>query len=119
MHKFRIARGRTGKLRVQFLYNAEIMVWSETYESAASAKNCITSIKKNAPAAPIVDLTRKEQGKGYRFEIDRSRDGQFYTRFVARNGETMVRSERYTDKRNARKCAMSIQARAAAAPVES
>lgn len=118
MHKFKIATGRTGKIRVQFLYNAEIMVHSENYESSRAAKACIASIKKNAPGAPVVDLTRKEEAKGYRFEIAASRNGQFFTRFVARNGETMVRSETYTDKRNARKCAESIRKNASDAMVE-
>jgi hypothetical protein len=36
-HKFRIASGRGGKLRVQFLYNAEVMIWSETYSSPRAA----------------------------------------------------------------------------------
>jgi hypothetical protein len=36
-HKFRIASGRGGKLRVQFLYNTEVMIWSETYSSPRAA----------------------------------------------------------------------------------
>lgn len=118
MHKFKIVEGRTGKSRVQFLYNAEVMVWSENYESKSSARNCVNSIKKNAPGAAVADLTKDEEAKGYRFEIARSRDKQFFVRFVARNGETMVRSETYTDKRNAKKCVESIKKNAPAAPVE-
>jgi uncharacterized protein len=118
MHKFKIAVGRTGKARAQFAYNAEIMVWSENYATKAAARNCINSIKKNAPGAAIVDVTKKEEAKGYRFEIAQSKDKQFFVRFVARNGETMVRSETYTDKRNARKCAESIIKNASVAPLE-
>ena len=117
MHKFNIAAGRTGKARAQFAYNAEVMVRSENYDSKAAARNCINSIKKNAPGAPIVDVTKKEEAKGYRFEIAQSRDKQFFVRFVNRNGETMVRSESYTDKRNARKCAESVIKNAAVAPL--
>ena len=52
MHKFKILKTEKGEFRVQFVYNAEIMVWSENYASKASAKNCVESLKKNAPAAP-------------------------------------------------------------------
>ncbi|MEK1923998.1 YegP family protein [Rhizobium giardinii] len=37
--------------------NGETMVRSETYASKASAKNCIESVKKNAPDAPVEDET--------------------------------------------------------------
>ncbi|WP_293289602.1 DUF1508 domain-containing protein [Oricola sp.] len=55
-----------------------------------------------------MDLTKGEEGSGYRWEIAGSKDGQFFNRFVASNGETMVRSETYTDKRNAIGCAESV-----------
>ncbi|WP_250955690.1 YegP family protein [Rhizobium sp. CG5] len=37
--------------------NGETMVRSETYASKASAKNCIESVKKNGPSAPVDDET--------------------------------------------------------------
>lgn len=117
MHRFKILRRKDGQFGVQFVYNSEVMVWSESYTAKASARNCIDSIKRNAPDAPVVDLTRDETGSGYRFEIAGSKDGQFFTRFVASNGETMVHSETYTDKRNARNCADSVKANAPAAEV--
>lgn len=119
MHKFKIVDRKDGQFGVQFLYNSEIMVWSESYKQKSSATNCIESIKKNAPGAAIVDLTKDEEGKGYRFEIVGSKNGEFFTRFVASNGETMVHSETYTDKRNATNCATSIQKNAPGAPIES
>jgi hypothetical protein len=117
-HKFKIVSRKNDQFGVQFLYNSEIMVWSESYKGKASASNCIESLKKNAPGAAIVDLTKDETGSGYRFEIVGSKDGQFYNRFVASNGETMVRSETYTDKRNAISCAQSVAKNAPAAAVE-
>ncbi len=60
-HKFKITAARNGQFKAKFVYNAEIMVWSENYTARASAQNCIESIKKNAPAAPTVDL---DQGRG-------------------------------------------------------
>ena len=93
------------------------MVWSETYTSKASAENCIASIKKNAPEAAVVDLTKGESGKGYRFEIAAAKNGETFVRFVAANGETMVRSETYKAKASTRNCIASIKKNAAAAAV--
>lgn len=117
-HKFKIVSRKGGQFGVQFLYNSEVMVWSESYKSKSSAQNCIDSMKKNTPGAAIIDLTKDETGSGYRWEIAGSKDGQFYNRFVASNGETMVRSETYTDKRNAINCAKSVTKNGADAATE-
>ncbi|WP_407703749.1 YegP family protein [Xaviernesmea oryzae] len=37
--------------------NGEVMLRSETYSAKTSAKNCIDSVKKNAPDAPVEDET--------------------------------------------------------------
>jgi uncharacterized protein YegP (UPF0339 family) len=117
MHKFTIVSAKSGPM-VRFVYNSEVMVWSEAYSSKSGADNCIESIKKNAAGATIVDLTKGEEGKGYRFELVSSKDGQVFTRFVASNGETMVRSETYASMAGAKNCAESVQKRAADAPIE-
>lgn len=117
MHKFKIVDRQNDQFGVQFLYNSEIMMWSESYKQKASANNCIESTRKNAPEAPIVDLTKNEEPKGYRFEIVGSKNGQFFVRWVASNGETMMISETYTDKRNAINCANSVKERASEAPL--
>lgn len=118
MHKFKILKTEKGEFRVQFVYNSEVMVWSENYASKASAKNCVESLKKNAPAAPVVDLTKQETGSGYRFEIDEAKNGETFVRFRASNGEIMVRSETYKSKSSAKSCIESIQKRVAEAAVE-
>lgn len=118
MHKFKIVDRKDGQFGVQFLYNSEVMMWSESYKQKSSATNCIESTRKNAPGAMIVDLSKDEDGKGYRFEIVKSKNDQFFVRFVASNGEPMMISESYTDKRNAIKCATSIKERATQAPIE-
>ena len=59
MHKFKIVAAANDQFRVQFVYNAEVMVWSENYKSKSSAKNCIESVKKNAPGAGVADETAK------------------------------------------------------------
>lgn len=109
MHRFKIVKAANEQFRVQFVYNAEVMVWSENYASKASAKNCIESIKKNAPGATTVDLTKDETGTGYRFEIVESKNGEHFVRFKAANGETMVRSELYASKASAKNCIESVK----------
>ena len=117
MHKFKIIKGANDQFRVQFVYNSEVMVWSENYASKASAKNCIESIKKNAPGAAMVDLTKEEDASGYRFEIVASKDGQHFVRFKASNGETMVRSETYASKSSAKNCIESVKKNGPDAPI--
>ena len=117
-HKFKITAAKGGQFMAKFVYNSEIMLWSENYASKASAKNCIDSLKKHAPGAVVVDQTKGETGKGYRFEIAASKDGQTFVRFVAANGEPMVRSETYKSKSSARNCIESLKKRAAEAAVE-
>lgn len=118
MHKFKILKNDKGEYRVQFVYNAEIMVWSENYAAKASAKNCIESLKKNAPDAPTVDLTKEETGSGYRFEIAEAKNGETFVRFKAPNGETMVRSETYAAKASAKNCIESVKKNGPGAPVD-
>ena len=117
MYAFRIVDAANGQYRVRFTYNSEIMVWSENFTTKDAAKRNISSLKANAPGAPIVDLTIGESGSGYRWEVGKSSDGQYFTRFVASNGETMVRSERYTQKHNAKNCASSVSNNAGSARI--
>lgn len=56
--KFEIYSDKGGKFRFRLKAgNGEIIASSEAYESKASAKNGIESIKKNASDAAVVDLT--------------------------------------------------------------
>jgi len=117
MYTFKIVPSANNQYRVQFLYNSEIMVWSENFTTKSAAQNNISSIKANAPSAKTVDLTVGETGYGYRWEIVKATNGEFFTRFKASNGETMVRSETYTAKHNAKNCAESVSKNAAEAVV--
>ena len=108
-HTFKILSAAGGEHRVQFLYNSEVIVWSENYKSKASARNCIASLQKNAPGAATVDLSANEKGSGYRFEIAQAKNGEHFVRFVARNGEVMVRSETYTSKASAKNAIDSVK----------
>ncbi len=56
--KFELYKYAKGKLRFRLKAgNGEIIAVGEAYDSKASAKNGIASVQKNAPDAPVVDLT--------------------------------------------------------------
>ena len=101
----------------RFMYNAEPIMWSEELTSIANARGNAESVKKNACLASIVDLTKGETGSGYRFEIFDTADDQFMVRFVASNDETVVVSERYTQKHNAINAAESVRDNSANAEI--
>ncbi len=56
-HNFQIYKDKAGEFRVRFRYNSEIMFSTEGYTDKSSAKNAIESIKKNGPAAEVIDET--------------------------------------------------------------
>ncbi|WP_224704908.1 YegP family protein [Devosia aquimaris] len=107
-HKFKISAAAGDQFKFAFVYNAEKIFWSESYKAKASAKSAIESLKSHAPGAATVDLSKGESGSGYRFEIVASKDGQHFVRFVASNGETMVRTETYKSKSSARNAIASL-----------
>jgi uncharacterized protein len=54
--KFELYTDKAGKYRFRLKAgNGEIIASSEAYESKASAKNGIESVRKNAPDAPVVE----------------------------------------------------------------
>ena len=118
-HKFNVTPAANDQFKFDFSYNAEKIFWSENYKQKASAKSAIESLKKNAPGAATVDLSSgEESGSGYRFEIAASKDGQHFVRFVAGNGETMVRTETYASKSSAKNAIASLQKNGPGAAVE-
>lgn len=108
-HKFHIAGAANDQFKFDFSYNGEKIFWSENYKAKASARSAIESLKKHAPDAATADLSKDETGSGYRFEIVASKDGQHFVRFVASNGETMVRTETYKSKSSAKNAIASIK----------
>ncbi|MBX3195984.1 MAG: YegP family protein [Microbacteriaceae bacterium] len=56
--KFELKKSSNGKFHFNLKAgNGEIIATSEMYESKASAKNGIDSVKANAASAEVVDLT--------------------------------------------------------------
>jgi uncharacterized protein len=68
--------------------NGETILASQGYQSLQGAKKGVNSVKENG-----IDESR--------FEIIEARDGQFYFRLKAANGEVIGRSEMYITKSNA------------------
>lgn len=108
-HKFKITAAANDQFKFSFVYNAETIFWSENYKQKASAKSAIESLKKNAPDAAMADLSKGEEAKGYRFEIVESKDGQHFVRFIASNGEPIVRTETYKQKASATNAVASLK----------
>jgi uncharacterized protein YegP (UPF0339 family) len=56
--KFELYKDKGGKFRFRLKAgNGEIIAVGEAYETKASAKNGVESVKKNAADATVVDLT--------------------------------------------------------------
>jgi uncharacterized protein YegP (UPF0339 family) len=62
MYTFKIIKNENG-FRVQFLYRKEVMFWTESYKSKASAKKAIESLIAKAATAAITeeDQTKKTE----------------------------------------------------------
>jgi uncharacterized protein len=59
--KFEISKDKSGKFRFHLkAANGEIIAASQGYETKESAEKGIESVKTNAPAAKVVDLTERE-----------------------------------------------------------
>ena len=56
--KFELYEDAKGKFRFRLkASNGQIIAVGEAYETKAAAQNGIASVQKNAPDAPVVDLT--------------------------------------------------------------
>lgn len=56
--KFELYQDAAGKFRFRLVApNGQTIAVGEAYKSKASCQNGITSVKKNAPIAEVVDLT--------------------------------------------------------------
>jgi len=59
--KFEISKDKAGKFRWHLkAANGEIIAASQAYDTRASAEKGIDSVKTNAAAAKVVDLTERE-----------------------------------------------------------
>ena len=59
--KFEISKDKSGKFRFHLkAANGEIIAASQAYDTKAGAETGIGSVKANASAAKVVDLTERE-----------------------------------------------------------
>jgi hypothetical protein len=75
---------------------------SEMYETEEAAHNGIASVMAVAPTAPLEDETKGARVFDHpKYQIFRGKDGEFYFRLTARNGEILLSSEGYKVKSSA------------------
>ena len=109
MTKIIISEEKSGHMVTVKAGNGEVLMWSEKYASKQGALDAVEILKDHAFCAPVFDLTKNEDPKGYHFQIDDTADKQFMTRFKASNGKIIIWSERYTAKHNAIACADNVR----------
>ena len=119
MGKYVIKETKTGFTFRLKAGNGEIIGTSEVYKALASCKNGIASVGKNAPIAPVEDQTKEgfEKEKNPKFEIYTDKAGEFRFRLKARNGEIILASEGYKEKKTCLNGIESVKKNAPEAPV--
>ena len=98
MSKYVIKVSQSGKYHFNLVAgNGEPILSSQMYAARKGAVKGIRSVAKNAPEAPVVDLTAKEvvPAKNPKFEIFEGKDGKVYFRLIAANAKAIGRSEGY------------------------
>lgn len=100
MEKFVIRAVKSGVKFDLKAANGEVILTSEVYTSEAACRKGIDSVRRNAPNAPVEDLTA-EEGKSPanpKFQLYRDKTGAYRFRLTARNGKIIAVSERYGTK---------------------
>ena len=101
MGKFVIKTGKTGVRFNLLAGNGQVIGTSEIYKADASCLNGIESVRK-CSAGGIQDLTEEngEKVKHPKFEVFLDKAGEFRFRLKARNGEIILASEGYKEKKS-------------------
>ena len=116
MGAFVIKKVNTGIMFNLKAGNGQVIATSEVCTTAASCKNGIESVRKNAPIANLEDQTNEGYAteKCPKFEMYVDKAGEFRFRLKATNGEIIAASEGYTAKES---CENGIQSVRENAPV--
>ena len=119
MGKFLVKTVKTGVKFDLLATNGQVIGTSEIYKSDASCMNGIESVKKCAEGG-IDDLTVEggEAVKHPKFEVYLDKAGEYRFRLKARNGEIILASEGYKEKRSCMNGIESVKKNAPEAPVE-
>ncbi len=99
--------------------NGEIIATSEVYNSDASCKNGIESVRRNAPIAPVENQTVEgyKVEKHPKFEVYTDKAGEFRFRLKATNGQIIAVSEGYKALASCMNGIESVKKNAPDAPV--
>ena len=104
--KFIIEKSKNGKFKWTLTAkNGEVVLSSQMYQSKASCKNGIDSVKKNSSVES-------------RFEVLKSRNGKHYFNLKARNGLVIGSSQMYASAASCTKGHRSVTKNAKAAKIE-
>ena len=100
MGKFVVKTGKTGVRFNLLATNGQVIGVSEIYKSDTSCLNGIDSVKR-CSAGGVMDLTEEgaEAVKHPRFEVYTDKAGEYRFRLKARNGEIILASEGYKEKK--------------------
>ena len=95
MSSFVVRKVNTGIMFNLKADNGQVIATSEVYTTAASCKNGIESVRKNAPIAALEDQTVEgfAAAKCPKFEMYVDNAGEFRFRLKATNGEIIAASE--------------------------
>jgi len=97
MGKFVIKKSDAGTRFNLKASNGQVIATSEVYNSMASCKNGIESVRRNAPVAAVENQTVEGYAKEKhpKFEVYADKRGEFRFRLKATNGEIIAVSESY------------------------
>ena len=118
MGKFAVKQGKTGFRFNLVAGNGQTIGTSEIYKSDASCMNGIDSVKRCC-AGGVDDLTVEggEPVKHPKFEVYLDKAGEYRFRLKARNGEIILSSEGYKEKRSCLNGIESVKKNAPEAPI--
>lgn len=120
MSRFVIKKVKTGIKFDLYAGNGQDIVSSEVYSARAGVLRGIESVRKNAPSAPLMDLT-DPQSPGLpnpKFELYRDKAGAYRFRLRSRNGKIIAVSDPYGTKTAAFSGLDSVRKNAADAALE-
>ncbi len=119
MGKFVMKRTKSGVKFNLKAGNGEIIATSEVYNSDASCKNGIESVRRNAPIAPVENQTVEGYTveKHPKFEVYTDKAGEFRFRLKATNGQIIAVSEGYKAMTSCMNGIESVKKNAPDAPV--
>ncbi len=119
MGKFVMKRTKSGVKFNLKAGNGEIIATSEVYNSDASCKNGIESVRRNAPIAHVENQTVEGYTveKHPKFEVYTDKAGEFRFRLKATNGQIIAVSESYKAMASCMNGIESVKKNAPDAPV--